>query len=88
MNRTLILLTEKKQVTSDLFEYKLKLTKTSAQAYDAWGNGNAIITFISIIASNDKQFHIYLKDLQYILVDTDACMAFDDNEILSKIKLA
>jgi len=74
MNRTSILLTEKKQVTSDLFEYKLKISSETKES------------FINIIAPNDKQFHIYLKDLQYILVDTDACMAFDDNEILSQIK--
>lgn len=76
MNRTSILLTEKKQVTSNLFEYKLRISSETK------------ITFISIIAPSDKDFRIYLKDLQYILVDTDACMAFDDNEILSKIKLA
>lgn len=84
MNRTSILLTEKKQITSDLFEYKLKLTKTSQYAYDIYNNGNAIVSFISIIASSDKNFRIYLKDLQYILVDTDACMAFDDNQILQE----
>lgn len=76
MNRTSILLTEKKQVTSDLFEYKLKVSSETKSS------------LISIIAHNDMDFKIYLKDLQYIIVDTDACMAFDDNEILSKIKLA
>lgn len=73
MNRTSILLIEKKQVTSDLFEYKLKVSSEIKSS------------LISIIAPSDKDFCTYLKDLQYILVDTDATMAFDDNEILSKI---
>lgn len=72
MNRTSILLTDKKQVTSDLFEYKLKISSETK------------ISFISIIAHNDMEFKIYLDDLQYILVDTDACMAFDDNQILQE----
>ena len=72
MNRTSILLTDKKQVTSDLFEYKLKVSSETKSS------------LISIIAHDDKNFRIYLKDLQYILVDTDACMAFDDNQILQE----
>lgn len=73
MNRTTILLFDKKQVTNDLFEYKLKL------------DSNYKISYISIIAKNNKDFKQYLNDLQHVLVDTDACMAFDDNNILSEV---
>ena len=73
MNRTTILLLDKKQVTSDLFEYKLKL------------DSNSKISYISIIAKNNSDFRQYLSDLQHVLVDTDACMAFDDNNILSEV---
>jgi len=80
IKRTSILLRAKTQVTSnpDLYEYKLQLTQVSNNNYDAWGNGNAIHSFISIIAGNDKLFKEYLNDLQHVIVDTDACMAFDD----------
>ena len=70
MNRTSILLLDKSQITSDLFEYKLKLDNKTK------------ISYISIIAKNDIDFKQYLNDLQHVLVDTDACMAFDDNGIL------
>lgn len=74
MNKTTILLLNKKQVTSDLFEYELKLD-----------NNNGKISYISIIAKNNSDFRQYLSDLQHVLVDTDACMAFDDNNILSGV---
>lgn len=72
MNRTSILLLEKIQVTSDLFEYKLKLDNENK------------ISYVSIIAKNNVDFKQYLNDLQHVLVDTDACMAFDDNRLLQE----
>lgn len=84
MKRTSILLREKKQVTSNLFEYKLQLCQVSDNNYDAWGNGNANHSFVSIIAPSDKDFLQDLHDLQRVIVNTDSCMAFDDNNIITK----
>lgn len=82
MNRTSILLEDKTQITQNLFEYKLRLVKVYNNDYDLYNDSNSTHLIISIVAPNDNTFKIYLKDLQHVLVSTDRCMAFDDNNLL------